>query len=143
MGTLTLRRFGRKVQAFEAALDEGVFRRHFKRDEFEVLVLTQSRRRLEALRQISACVAPGGRRDLYYFASFEALSPPTFESAEWIDLGRQDRQRRAVRRRVKRRLNKCLDILSRLNRRHPHRRSRCPGGTMETNYVLIRAHLQA
>ncbi len=86
MGTLTLRRFGRKVQAFEAALNEGVFRRHFKRDEFEVLVLTQSRRRLEALRQISACVVPGGRRDLYYFASFEALSPPTFESAEWIDL---------------------------------------------------------
>src|SRR5216683_4388785 len=79
MGTLTLRRFGRKVQAFEAALNEGVFRRHFKRDEFEVLVLTSSRRRLEALRQISACVAPGGRRDLYYFASFEALSPPTFE----------------------------------------------------------------
>src|SRR6266851_8352687 len=59
MGTLTLRRFARKVQAFEAALDDGVFRRHFKRDEFEVLVLTSSRRRLQALRQVAA---RGGRR---------------------------------------------------------------------------------
>ena len=41
MGTLTLRRFGRKVQAFEAALDDGVFRRQFpNREDFEVLVLT-------------------------------------------------------------------------------------------------------
>ncbi len=46
MGTLTLRRFGRKVHAFETALDDGVFQRHFKRNEFEVLVLTSSRRRL-------------------------------------------------------------------------------------------------
>ena len=36
MGTLTLRRFARKVQAFETALDEDVFRWHFpERDEFE------------------------------------------------------------------------------------------------------------
>ncbi len=40
MGTLTLRRFGRKLQAFELAIDQEVFRRHFKRDEFEVWVLT-------------------------------------------------------------------------------------------------------
>jgi hypothetical protein len=54
MGTLTLRRFGRKALAFEAALDDGVFRKHFpNRDEFEVLVLTTSRRRLRALRQIA------------------------------------------------------------------------------------------
>ncbi len=86
MGTLTLRRFGRKVQAFEAALDEGVFQRHFKRDEFEVLVLTSSRRRLQALRQVAARAVDGGRRDCLYFATFEALSPTAFGSAEWIDL---------------------------------------------------------
>ena len=47
MGTLTLRRFARKVQAFETALEAEVFRRHLKRDDFEVLVLTQSKRRLD------------------------------------------------------------------------------------------------
>src|SRR6266849_4250546 len=31
MGTLTLRRFARKVQAFETALEDEVYRRHFKR----------------------------------------------------------------------------------------------------------------
>src|ERR1700716_3030008 len=61
MGTLTLRRFARKVQAFETALDEEVFRRHFKRDDFEVLVLTQSRRRAEALRQVARRVVPNER----------------------------------------------------------------------------------
>ena len=50
MGTLTRRRFARNVQAFETALEDEVFRRHFKRDDFAVLVLTQSRRRAEALR---------------------------------------------------------------------------------------------
>jgi len=86
MGTLTLRRFGRKVQAFETALDDQVFRRHFKRQEFEVVVLTQSRRRLEALRQVATRVVPGGRRDLYHFATFEALAPAVFGNAEWVDL---------------------------------------------------------
>ena len=87
MGTLTLRRFARKVQALETALDDGVFRRHFpERDEFEVLVLTSSRRRLQALRQISARAVPGGRRDLYCFATFDVLEPTAFGSAEWLDL---------------------------------------------------------
>jgi hypothetical protein len=44
MGPLTLRRFARKVRAFETALDDGVFRRHFQRGDFEVYVLTQSER---------------------------------------------------------------------------------------------------
>jgi hypothetical protein len=86
MGTLTLRRFARKVQAFETALDDDVFRRHFpNRDEFEVFVLTSSKRRLEALRHVAARVVPGGRRDLYQFATFDVLSPTAFESALWLD----------------------------------------------------------
>src|SRR5215831_4794854 len=87
MGTLTLRRFARKVEAFENALDDDVFHRHFpNRDEFEVLVLTSSKRRLEALRSVSARVVPGGRRDLYQFATFEVLSPTAFLSEPWLDL---------------------------------------------------------
>jgi hypothetical protein len=87
MGTLTLRRFGRKVQAFEAALDGGVFQRHFpNRDEVEVLVLTSTRRRLQALRQVAARAVHSGRRDLWYFATFEVLEPTAFGCSEWIDL---------------------------------------------------------
>jgi Replication-relaxation len=90
MGTLTLRRFGRKIQAFEIALEDDVFRRHFpNRDEFEVLVLTTSKRRLEALRTVAARVVPGGRRDLYQFGTFDVLSPTAFASAAWLDLDGQ------------------------------------------------------
>ena len=86
MGTLTLRRFARKVQAFEAALDDGVFRRHFKRDEFEVLVLTLSRRRLEWLRQTAGRVVNGGRHGDYRLATFDVLAPDVFGTGTWRDL---------------------------------------------------------
>jgi hypothetical protein len=89
MGTLTLRRYARKAQAFEAALDDAVFRKHFRRDEFEVLVLTTSCRRLEALRQVAARVVHGGRHDQWCFATFEALDPMKFDEAEWVDLDSQ------------------------------------------------------
>ena len=51
MGTLTLRRFRRKVRAFEAYLREGHFSRDWGREDFEVVVLTRSQRRLEQLCQ--------------------------------------------------------------------------------------------
>jgi hypothetical protein len=51
-----------------------------------VLVLTSSRRRLQALRTVAARAVHGGRRDLWYFATFEALEPAAFASAEWLDL---------------------------------------------------------
>lgn len=70
MGTLTLRRFARKVEAFETALDDGVFQRYFKRHDFEVLVLTTSRRRLEILRRTAARVVPGGRSDFGHACPF-------------------------------------------------------------------------
>ena len=87
MGTLTLRRFARKVQAFETALEDEVFRRYFKRDDFEVLVLTHSRRRLAALRTVAARVVPGDRRGDYYLATFDVLAPACFRTASWEDLG--------------------------------------------------------
>jgi hypothetical protein len=58
MGTLTLRRFARKMQAFETALDDDVFRRHFKRDDFEVLVLNPTDRQ-DASRASMAPARPG------------------------------------------------------------------------------------
>ena len=87
MGTLTLRRFTRKVQAFETALEDEVFRRHFKRDDFAVLVLTQSRRRAEALRHVASRAVPGDRHGDYYLSTFdEALTPSAFATATWWDL---------------------------------------------------------
>jgi len=88
MGTLTLRRFARKVQAFEAALEDEVFRRHFKRQEdFDVLVLTQSKRRLEALRHVAGRVVPNDRHENYYLTTFdEALVPSVFAAATWWNL---------------------------------------------------------
>jgi hypothetical protein len=87
MGTLTLRRFARKVLAFETALEDEVFRRHFKRDDFSVLVMTQSRRRLEALRQIASRVVLNERHGDYYLSTFDdALAPSAFAGATWWDL---------------------------------------------------------
>jgi hypothetical protein len=88
MGTLTLRRFARKVQAFEASLEDQVFRRHFKRQEdFDVMVLTQSRRRLEALRHVAGRMVPNERHDNYYLTTFDdALAPSKFAAATWWDL---------------------------------------------------------
>jgi len=82
MGTLTLRRFRRKVQAFEAATYNGVFGQPFKQDDCEVLLLTTSRPRLQSLRQVAARAVGGSRYDLWTFATFEALDPEEFEAAE-------------------------------------------------------------
>src|SRR6202158_640256 len=87
MGTLTLRRFARKVHSFETALEDEVFRRHFKRDDFEVLILTQSRRRAEALRKVAGHVVPNERHGDYYLSTFDdALASSTFDTATWWDL---------------------------------------------------------
>jgi hypothetical protein len=69
MGTLTLLRFARKVLAFETALYGEVFRRHLKRDDFEVLILTQSSRRAEALRQVARRVVEIDRHGDYYLST--------------------------------------------------------------------------
>lgn len=88
MGTLPLRRFARKVQAFETALEDEVYRQHFKRDDdFEVLILTQSRRRAEALRRVAGRVVHGDRHGDYYLSAVAAaLVPSEFASATWWDL---------------------------------------------------------
>lgn len=86
MGTLTLRRFVRKVQAFERALYDDVFEQHFQRDDFQVYVVTHSWRRLQALWQAARRVVDSDRRTEYCFATFEALEPDEFAEWEWCDL---------------------------------------------------------
>jgi len=55
-----------------------------RHDDFEILVLTQSKRRLEALRQVAGRVVPNDRHSDYYLATFEALT--TVATATWWDL---------------------------------------------------------
>jgi hypothetical protein len=86
MGTLTLKRFARKLLAFETALQSGVFRRHLQRESFDVLILTHSRCRLDTLRQVARRAVEVDRRDAYLLATFEALEPSVFGSAPWQDL---------------------------------------------------------
>jgi hypothetical protein len=86
MGSLTLRRFARKLQAFETALADGVFRRHFGRESFDVLILTHSRRRLETLRQVARRVVDAERKEAYLLATFDALDARAFATAQWRDV---------------------------------------------------------
>jgi Replication-relaxation len=86
MGTLTLRRFARKIVAFEAALQADVFWRHFKRDAFEVFVLTPSERRLQALQHAADSVVRTHRRTSYFFATLDALDPDEFAEWRWRGL---------------------------------------------------------
>jgi len=89
MGTLTLRRFERKVQAFERALYEDVFEQQFKRQTFAVYVLTHSWRRLQRLWQAARRVVDSDRYADYFFATFEALDPEEFGDWRWCDLNDQ------------------------------------------------------
>ena len=58
----------------------------FKRDAFEVFVLTQSKRRLHALQKAAEPIVDADRRADYCFATFEALEPARFAEWEWLDL---------------------------------------------------------
>ena len=64
-----------------------VFEQHFKQEEFEVLVLTSSQRRLEALGRVARSGVGSDRRVMYLFATFEALVPANFPRWDWCDLG--------------------------------------------------------
>ena len=63
-----------------------MFYKHFKRDEFEVFVLTRSERRLEALRRTTESVVHSSRLGDYVFATFDALEPDDFPDWEWCDV---------------------------------------------------------
>jgi Replication-relaxation len=84
MGTLTLERFRRKVRAFEACVEDGVFARHFQRQDFEVAVLVPSRARLVHLWRATRQEVSRDRTGSYLFATFDALEPSRFARAEWV-----------------------------------------------------------
>ena len=84
MGTLTLERFRRKVCAFEEFLGRGLFERHFRREHFEVAVLTASRRRLEHVWRVVRNEVKQPRWDAYLFTTFEALDPAALQSNAWV-----------------------------------------------------------
>jgi hypothetical protein len=83
MGTLPLRRFRRKLRGLEAFLAQGRFERHFRRREFEVLVLAPSPARLRGLRLAARRVVPEARWPHYLFATFEALAAERFPDGWW------------------------------------------------------------
>jgi hypothetical protein len=83
MGTLTLRRFRRKLRAFELSLAQGLVVQDWE-DDFEVVVLTHSRGRLQELwRAAREEVAPERWGD-YSFGTFDLLAPRWFGEAEWV-----------------------------------------------------------
>ncbi len=87
-GSLTLERFRRKVRAWEAYLDTGRFRRAFKRDSFEVVVLARSEKRMQHLWAEARAHVPDDRWWAYRFATWDALGPAKFGGACWVDLER-------------------------------------------------------
>ncbi len=75
MGTLTLARFRRKLRAFELALAQGLFAKHWRHKDFEVFVLTHSDARLNHLWRAARDVVPPERWEWYFFATFQVLAP--------------------------------------------------------------------
>jgi len=83
LGTLTLRRFRRKVRAFELYLTQGFAARHWEYD-FEVLVLTHSQGRLQQLWHVTRDEISSDRWSDYSFATFDQLEPRRFREAFWV-----------------------------------------------------------
>ena len=82
-GTQPLRRFARKLAAFEAFLEQGLFARHFGPETFEVLVLAPSAARRRHLHAAARAVVPEDRWVDYLFATPEALTPAGFPEGWW------------------------------------------------------------
>jgi Replication-relaxation len=83
MGTLTLARFRRKLRAFELYRARQMATPGAA-TEFEVLVLTHSRPRLDQLWRATRREVASQRWELYSFATFEILKSSAFPEADWI-----------------------------------------------------------
>jgi hypothetical protein len=81
--TLPLRRFKRKLRAFEAFLSQGRFEAWSGHDNFEVLILASSRNRMHHLHQAAREVVDGPGWSAYSFATFDVLDPTTFPYGWW------------------------------------------------------------
>jgi hypothetical protein len=83
MGTLTLRRFRRKLRAFELSLAQGLAALDWE-DDFEVVVLTHARGRLQELWRAAREEVASERWGDYAFGTFDLLEPQWFGEAEWV-----------------------------------------------------------
>jgi hypothetical protein len=83
MGTLTLRRFRRKLRAFELSPAQGLAVQDWEHD-FEVLVLTHSQGRLDELWRAARDEVPPQRWSAYSFGTFDLLEPGRFREARWV-----------------------------------------------------------
>jgi hypothetical protein len=88
MGTLTLRRFRRKLRAFELSLAQGLAAQDWDSD-FEVVVLTHSRGRLDELWRAAREEVPPERWSAYSFGTFDLLEPQSFPEADWVTAGNE------------------------------------------------------
>jgi hypothetical protein len=82
-GTQPLRKFARKLLAFEAFLEQGLFGRHFGREVFEVLVLAPSAARRRHLHAAARGAVTEARWEWYSFATPEALTAAAFPWGWW------------------------------------------------------------
>lgn len=82
MGSQTLRRFRRKVRAFELLLGVGHFQERWGSPTFEVIVLTTTAARLDNLWRVCREEVPPDRRHLYSLATFDILEP-----SRWLEGG--------------------------------------------------------
>jgi hypothetical protein len=82
-GTLPLRRFKRKLRAFEAFQAQGLFEAWSGHAEFEVLVLTGSPNRMRHLHAAAREVLDERAWRAYSFATFDVLDPTTFPDGWW------------------------------------------------------------
>ncbi len=83
LGTLTLKRFRRKVRAFELDLAQGPGA-VLPVPSFEVLVLTHSQGRLQQLWRAARDEVSPERGGAYSFGIFDRLEPRKFREAHWV-----------------------------------------------------------
>jgi hypothetical protein len=86
MGTQALRYVRRKLRAFELALAQGLFARHWHRPEFEVLILTPSLARLEHVWEAARQEVAEERWPWYALTTFAGLDPAAFGGEIWRTL---------------------------------------------------------
>lgn len=86
MGTLSLRRFRRKVRAFEACLASGLFEKEFGGHVFYVVVLAPSWPRLIHLFRAAGAEVAKDRQQLYAFNTLERLEAAGLRAAKWARL---------------------------------------------------------
>jgi len=83
LGTHSLKAMGRKLRAFELFLAEGRFARTWHRDDFEVLVVAPSEKRLQTITNMARQVVDPTRWDAYLFTTRDTLERSRFAEAEW------------------------------------------------------------